>query len=91
MKYALLADIHGNYVALEKCLEYISDNHFDGIIFLGDYVTDCPYPKRVINLLKQTMKNNETYFVRGNREEYRINYHKNNCKDWKLAAESLEI
>ncbi len=86
MKLALLADIHGNYVALKECLKYIEDNYFDGIIFLGDFVTDCPYPERVIKLLKKTIKNNKTYFVRGNREEYLINYHKSNSKDWKYSS-----
>ena len=33
MKLALLADIHGNYVALEECLNYIDNNNFDGGAF----------------------------------------------------------
>ncbi|HAN21737.1 MAG TPA: hypothetical protein DCP51_08725 [Clostridiales bacterium] len=50
MKIALLADIHSNYVALEACLHYIDSNHFDGIVFLGDYISDCPYPQKKLNL-----------------------------------------
>ena len=51
-KLALISDVHGNYKALEAFLEYIEVHPVDGIICLGDYVTDSPYPERTMELLK---------------------------------------
>lgn len=81
MKLALLSDIHGNYIALEECLRYIDQNNFDGVAFLGDYITDCPYPQRTIRLIKQTIKNYKTWCIRGNRENYMLN-HRNHPDEW---------
>ena len=47
-RYALISDIHGNFKALEAFLEYIQGNPVDGIISLGDYVTDGPYPEKIM-------------------------------------------
>ncbi|WMJ23193.1 metallophosphoesterase [Paludicola sp. MB14-C6] len=88
MKLALLADIHGNYMALEACLNYIEQNNFDGIIFLGDYITDCPYPQKTISLLKNAMKVHQCWFIRGNREEYMINHHKNSNDNWCYSSQT---
>ena len=41
-RLALISDVHGNYKALEAFLEYIEEHPVDGIICLGDYVTDSP-------------------------------------------------
>lgn len=46
VRYALISDIHGNYKALEAFLNYIEEQSIDGIICLGDYVTDSPYPQK---------------------------------------------
>ena len=45
-KMALISDVHGNYKALEAFLEYIGERPADGVICLGDYVTDSTYPER---------------------------------------------
>lgn len=88
MKLALLADIHSNYVALEACLQIIDDNNFDGIVFLGDYISDCPYPQKTINLVKQTMRKFPTWLIRGNREDYLINHHYNKNDGWHYCSNS---
>ena len=75
MKLAILSDIHGNYVAFKACIDYIAQNDFDGVVLLGDYITDCPYPQKTIKLLKQVMKKYKTWAIRGNREQYMIDYH----------------
>jgi predicted phosphodiesterase len=48
MKIAIIADIHSNYAALEACLESVRHEKADGIVFLGDYVSDCPYPQKTL-------------------------------------------
>ena len=90
MKIALLSDIHGNYVAFEECLKYIDNNNFDGVIFLGDYITDCPYPQKTIHLVKQTMKKYKTWCIHGNHEDAMLN-HKNNPDEWKYNSQTGDL
>ena len=40
MKLAVLSDVHANFVALASACNYIEKTDTDGVIFLGDYVTD---------------------------------------------------
>lgn len=72
MKFAVISDIHGNYKAFEAFLKYIEGHPPDGIICLGDYVTDSPYPNRTMELLYGMMERYTCYMVRGNREQYLI-------------------
>lgn len=51
MRYAVIADIHGNLPALEAVLEDIQPLHVDGIWALGDLVMRAPYPRETLNLL----------------------------------------
>ena len=80
MRVAVLSDIHGNYIALESCIEEIQRRNIDKIIFLGDYVGELAYPQRTMALIRSIEKNYECYFVRGNKEDYWIHY-KNNRKN----------
>ena len=82
MKIAFLADIHSNYSALEACLEYIYSNDYYGIAFLGDFLTDCPYPKKTVSLMKNVPNKYKKWYIKGNREEYLINHHYNQNDDW---------
>ena len=50
MKFAVISDIHSNYMALENALCCLDDMRragegVDGVIFLGDYLTDFPHPQ----------------------------------------------
>ena len=85
VKYALISDIHGNYKALEAFLTYIEENPVDGIIALGDYVTDGPYPERTIKYLQEMCEKYTCYFLRGNREEYLLN-NTDNKEGWKPSS-----
>lgn len=85
MKLAVISDIHGNYKALEAFLEYIEENPVDGIVCLGDYVTDSPYPKRTMNLIYEMMRHWNCYFLRGNREDYLLN-NVGNSMGWKRSS-----
>ncbi|WP_286173276.1 metallophosphoesterase [Clostridium sp. WB02_MRS01] len=38
MDLAVLSDIHGNYIALEKSVEYALSRGVKSFAFLGDYV-----------------------------------------------------
>lgn len=87
MKLALLSDIHANYVALEECLKYIDSSHFDGIAFLGDYITDCPYPRKTIQLVKQTIERYKTWCIRGNRDTSMID-HRDHPDEWNYNSKS---
>ena len=46
LNIAVLSDIHGNYVALQKCLDYAANIGIDTFIFLGDYLGELAYPKK---------------------------------------------
>lgn len=85
--YAVISDVHGNYKAMETFLEYCKHRHIDGIIGLGDYMTDSPYPERMIALLKQIREEYTCYMVRGNREDYLINNMLND-QGWKPSSPS---
>lgn len=38
MEIAVFSDIHGNYAALEQCMEYALRRNINAFIFLGDYL-----------------------------------------------------
>lgn len=72
MKLAVLSDIHSNHFALKSCLDYIDTLNIDGIIFLGDYVSDCPYPQKAMELVYEASEKYRSWHVKGNREEYLV-------------------
>lgn len=74
MTLAVLTDIHANYAALEAAVHRIDVLSPDGIVLLGDYITDCPDPRRTLNILYDLKKRYPTWMVRGNREEYLISH-----------------
>lgn len=74
---AALADVHGNYLALKACLDYAKRRGATHYLFLGDYVTDHPYPQRVMEQLYEMERRCRCRFIRGNREDYMVNYQKN--------------
>lgn len=67
MKYALIADIHGNLPALQAVLDDAQRNDVDALIFIGDYIFDLPWPNEVVSLLRSLP--NAT-LIKGNREGY---------------------
>ena len=76
MRIAVLSDIHANRAALEAVLAHSANARPDWYIFLGDYVTDCPYPHKTVQLLREFAKSRRCLFIRGNREDYMINQRK---------------
>lgn len=67
MKFAIISDIHGNYIALENILKDAQKADVDGYIFAGDYCISAPWPSEVINRM---MALNNSYAVLGNEEKH---------------------
>lgn len=88
MKIAVLGDIHSNHIALEACMDRIAAEHADGIAFLGDYVSDCPYPQKTMRILRNIPDNYMTWFVRGNREDYMLNHMHSLTDGWHYCSQS---
>ena len=83
MKVAVLSDIHGNYVALQECIDYALNREIDTFIFLGDYVGELAYPQKTMKLIYSLKQKYDCYFIKGNKEDYWIDYRKNGERGWK--------
>lgn len=70
MRYALIADIHGNADALAAVLKDTADKDIDHYIFVGDYFTGLHQPNEVMAMLNDLPNK---YVVRGNNEQYILN------------------
>jgi putative phosphoesterase len=86
MKLALLGDIHSNYRALEQCLGYCEQERIDGYVFLGDYISDCPYPGRTLEMIRKILDKYPSWIIRGNREGYQINHQENEDDHWEFNS-----
>ena len=71
-KIAVLSDIHGNYIAFQKCLEYVLGMGIRAFIFLGDYLGEFPYPQKTMEILYSLKEKYTCFFLRGNKEDYWI-------------------
>jgi len=74
MDIAVLSDIHGNYVALEKCIKYALSRNIGKFIFLGDYVGELAYPEKTMRIIYEMSEKYVCYFIKGNKEDYWIDY-----------------
>ena len=74
LNIAVLSDIHGNYAALQKCLDYATNIGIDTFIFLGDYLGELAYPQKTMDILYSVKEKYKCFFIKGNKEEYWINY-----------------
>lgn len=82
MKIAVLSDIHGNVHGLKKCMEHALEQQVDRYLFLGDYVSDCAYPRETMDELYRIRQQYTCDFIRGNREEYLLNHHNGMEDGW---------
>ncbi len=82
MKLAVLSDIHSNSIALKACMDYIEQQSVDGLLLLGDYVSDCPNPQETLTLLRKLKEKYKTFMIRGNREQYFLNYKNGTAGSW---------
>lgn len=83
MKIAVLSDIHGNSGALGKCIEYALACKADKFLFLGDYVGELAFPQKTMEIIYQLKEGHDCDFVKGNKEDYWINYRNGGQKGWK--------
>lgn len=84
----VFSDIHSNHVAFQRCLEEIKHREIDQCLFLGDYFSDCPYPKKTFELIKSCTNQFLCHFVKGNREDYFLDYLTSGKNDWKYGSSS---
>ena len=82
LKVAVFSDIHGNYVAFERCFEYALGRGVTTFLFLGDYLGELAYPQRTMERLYRIAKEYTCYFIRGNKEDYWLNYQASGEKGW---------
>lgn len=82
MKIAVLSDIHGNYIALQKCVDFVLDKDIDTFIFLGDYVGELAYPQKTMEIIYSLKEKYNCFFIKGNKEDYWLNYQTNGEKGW---------
>jgi predicted phosphodiesterase len=83
MDIAVLADIHGNYIALQRCLEYAFLHNINTFFFLGDYIGELAYPERTMQILYDLKDRYKCYFIKGNKEDYWLKYRAGGEKGWK--------
>lgn len=78
MKIAVLSDIHGNLTALNAVLKDINKLGINKFIIAGDHIIDCPNPNEVLEKIKTL----DAYVIKGNREEYLLDYYKGIHNEW---------
>ncbi len=83
MRYALLADIHGNLPALEAVLADIRGRGCDAILSAGDQVSGCPFPRETLDLLRSLP---DCQCIRGNNESYLLDFYQRTCQPWMLTS-----
>lgn len=88
MQIAILADIHGNHIALETCIEEARKRGAEEFLFLGDYLGELAFPEKTMDLLEQIRKEFPCTFIRGNKENYWIDHRKGLDPDWIWEAGS---
>lgn len=83
MDIAILSDIHGNYEAFHTCVQYALNRNITNFWFLGDYVGEFGFPQKTMNLLYELNEKYTCTFVRGNKEDYWINYKDSDQNLWR--------
>lgn len=86
--FAVFSDIHGNHSALQACIDFAVGRGITNFVLLGDFVTDCPYPRKTMELIYVLKQYFNTFVIRGNREEYLLNYRNNGAMGWKKGSAS---
>ena len=82
MRLAVISDIHGNLPALERAFDFIEKSGIDGIIWCGDYITDILLSSEVLEFIRLKNKKYKHWIIKGNREDYIIDYHNSSVKDF---------
>lgn len=83
MEIAVMSDIHSNHVAFERCLSYALERNIRTFLFLGDYVGELAYPQKTMDILYQMRDKYRCFFVKGNKEDYMLDYRTAGERGWK--------
>ncbi|MBP5725479.1 MAG: metallophosphoesterase family protein, partial [Clostridia bacterium] len=67
MKYAIIADVHGNYPALRAVLEDAGEKGITRFLFTGDYCISGPWPEECVSAIREI---EDKTVIRGNEEKY---------------------
>lgn len=87
MRIALISDIHGNLQALEAVMKDIfREGEPDEFIFMGDYISDCPNPREVLDTLYAYARKYRCHFIRGNREDYMLEFKQGLHPEWEFGS-----
>ncbi len=86
MKIAVFSDIHSNSVAFRAAFANADKIGFDACVLLGDYVSDCAYPERTMEMISEISLKYPTEMIKGNREEYLFRHLKNPDDNWKYNS-----
>lgn len=86
VKVAVISDIHGNYIALEEILKDAKKSGVTKYIFTGDLINEFPFGNKVINQIKELQNDYDVYVVKGNREQYLIEY-----DEYKYTWENIQF
>ena len=69
MKIAVLSDIHGNHIALQKVLNEIKNTNIRKIFIAGDFIGYYFWPKEVLSMISGL----DVIAIQGNHEEMFFN------------------
>ncbi len=86
--FAVFSDIHANHTAFQAAIDFCMGRGITNFILLGDFVTDCPYPQKTMELIYVLKQYFNTYIIRGNREEYLLNYKNSGAGKWRKGSAS---
>ncbi len=88
MDIAVFSDIHGNHSALQACFDACVTRGITNFVLLGDFVTDGPFPQKTLSLIYTMKQYFNCMMVRGNREEYLLNYRNGGETGWQKGSAS---
>ena len=88
LNLAVIGDIHSNHAALEACICHALGRNVDEFLFIGDYISDCPYPQKTMKIIHEMKERYICHFIRGNREDYMLNHRKNPEERWTYSSAS---
>ena len=74
LKIYAFGDIHGEFLKLKSLMEKVLPQKDDKLIFLGDYIDRGKKSFEVIDYLVSLSKEYDCVFLRGNHEDYFLNY-----------------
>lgn len=83
MDIAVLSDIHGNFEALKTCVACAQERAIGTFLFLGDYLGEFSFPQRTMEFLYRLKDTCRCVFIRGNKEDYWLQYRKAGEQGWK--------